>query len=381
MSGAEYRLRVTRTRQVVALAIALVVWLTAAPAARASFPGSDGLLLFMSDGDLFLVRADGTGLRPLTSGTFLDEHPSWSADGKLIAFVRDGVIHTMWADGTHIRSTGVVGFSPRWYPDRTRIAFWNIEGVWTMRPSGRGRRLIFETRFGPGFEQAYRHPVYSVDGNLAVSFSEFTTDSSFVDILVESPPPLNLCEFDPERADWSPDGRMLAVTGFDGTICLTDGRTATVLPDVFSFQVAWSPEGDRLALRGGEIIDLEGNVLGQLPLLPIQVLDWQPRCTATGTPGDDVLSGTDGDDVICGLGGDDSLFGLEGSDVVYGGSGDDYLNGGPGDDLLYGGFQADRLFGRGGDDFVSAGPGPDVRCNGGSGTDRAEGCELTARIP
>ena len=363
-----------------ALGLIVIALLSTAPAARASFPGSDGLIVFMSDGDLFLVRPDGTGLRPLTSGPFLDEHPSWSADGKLIAFVRNGVIHTMWADGTHIRDTGAVGQGPRWYPDRTRIVFWNIEGIWTMRPNGRGRRLILETRVGPDFQHMYRHPTWSVDGNLAVSFAEFTTDSSFVDIIVGSPPS-NACEFDPERAEWSPDGRMLAVTGFDGTICLTDGETARVLPDVFAFQLAWSPEGDRLALRGGEVIDLDGNILATLSLPPIQVLDWQPRCTVTGTPGDDVLTGTPADDVICGLGGDDRLAGLEGSDVMYGGSGDDYLNGGPGDDLLYGGFQADRLFGRGGDDFVSAGPGPDVRCNGGSGTDRAEGCEVVARIP
>ena len=370
----------SRARLVVALGLILITVLVTAPAARASFPGSDGLIVFMSDGDLFVVRADGTGLRPLTSGPFLDEHPSWSADGKLIAFVRDGVINTMWADGTHIRNTGVAGQNPRWYPDRTRIAFWDLGGVWTMRPNGRGLRLLYETRFGPGFQQSYRLPTYSVDGNLAVKYSEFDADSAFADIIVASPPPSSLCESEPDRAEWSPDGRMLAVTGLDGTICLTDGTTMEVLPDVFAFQLAWSPEGDRLALRGGEVIDLDGNILATLPF-PIQVLDWQPRCTVTGTPGDDVLTGTGADDVICGLGGDDRLVGLEGSDVVYGGSGDDYLNGGPGDDLLYGGFEADRLFGRGGDDFVSAGPGPDIRCNGGSGTDRAEGCEVVARIP
>ncbi len=367
-------------RAVAGVSLILIAVLVTAPEARASFPGSDGLIVFMSGGDLFVVRDNGTALRPLTSGSFLDEHPSWSADGKRIAFVRDGVINTMWADGTHIRNTGVVGNGPRWYPDRTRIVFWNLDGIWTMRPNGQGRRLILETRVGPDFQHMYRHPTWSVDGNLAVSFAEFTTDSSFVDIVVESPPS-NACEFDPERAEWSPDGRMLAVTGFDGTICLTDGNTMRVLPDVSAFQLAWSPTGDRLALRGGEIIDLDGNIVGQLPPLPIQVLDWQPRCTVMGTPGDDVLAGTEADDVICGLGGDDEIFGLDGSDVAYGGSGDDYLNGGPGSDLLYGGFGADRLFGMGGEDFVSAGPGQDIRCNGGSGTDRGEGCELAARIP
>src|SRR5688572_30833430 len=250
-----------RARPVVALGLILIALLATAPAARASFPGSDGLIVFMSDGDLFLVRADGTGLRPLTSGPFLDEHPSWSADGERIAFVRDGVINTMWADGTHIRNTGVVGQGPRWYPDRTRIAFWNVGGVWTIRPNGRGLRLLYETRFGPGFEHSYRHPIYSVDGNLAVKFSGWDGDIAFADFIVASPPPSNICEFEePDRVEWSPDGRMLAVTAMSGgTICLTDGTTMRVLPDVSAFQLAWSPEGDRLALRGGEVIDLDGN--------------------------------------------------------------------------------------------------------------------------
>ena len=353
-----------------------------APETSASFPGNDGLIIYSAEGDLWVVRADGTGRRQLTSGSADDGYVSWSADGKRIVFRRDGWIHTMKANGRRIRNTGVEGTDPRWYPDGTRIVFWDQFGVWTMRPNGTGRRLIFENSFAENFAHVFRTPSYSVEGYLAVSEFEHELEGSFEDILVEAPPPLNDCGFPPDRAEWSPDGQMLAIIGFAGQLCLTDGITGPIFPPAGAFDVAWSPEGDRLALGHGQIVDLEGKVLvDDLFSSRIQDISWQPRCTVEGTAGDDVLTGTEGDDVICGLGGDDTLFGLGGADVVYGGSGNDYLEGGPGADLLYGGFNADRLFGRGGADFVSAGPGSDVRCNGGSGIDRSEGCEVSARIP
>ena len=48
------------------LAISTALVLANPPGADASFPGDDGLILF-SDGDLWVVRPDGSGLRPITS--------------------------------------------------------------------------------------------------------------------------------------------------------------------------------------------------------------------------------------------------------------------------------------------------------------------------
>jgi hypothetical protein len=365
------------------LAMSAALLLPNLPSAHASFPGNDGLIIYSDEGDLWVVNADGTGRKQLTSGPTDDGMVSWSADGKKVVFRRDGRIATMKANGRKIRDTGVEGNDPRWYPDGTRIVFWDGFGVWTMRPNGTGLRLLYESFFAENFAHVFRNPSYSVDGYLAVSEFEHELEGSFEDIVVESPPPSNDCGISPDKAEWSPDGRKLAILGFGGLICLTDGITGgTLFLDVFAFDLSWSPSGDRVVLGDGRLADLEGNVIGE-DLFDIlgQDVEWQPRCTVEGTPGDDVLTGTDGDDVICGLGGDDTLSGLGGADVLYGGSGDDYLDAGPGPDLIYGGFNADRLFGGGGDDFVNAGPGADIRCNGGSGTDRAEGCEVSAEIP
>jgi len=49
--------------------------------------------------DIFTVRADGSGLRKVTDG----EAPAWFPDGSRIAFVREGELFTMAADGSDVQ--------------------------------------------------------------------------------------------------------------------------------------------------------------------------------------------------------------------------------------------------------------------------------------
>jgi hypothetical protein len=85
----------------------------------------------------------------------------------------------------------------------------------------------------------------------------------------------------------------------------------------------------------------------------------RPRCTITGTDGDDVLVGTPRGDVICGRGGDDRVHGGGGGDVVDGGAGNDVLRGGAGNDRLLGRAGHDRLMGGSGRDTLFGGAGRD----------------------
>jgi Tol biopolymer transport system component len=81
--------------------------------------------------DLFLVRSDGTGLRKLTDDPHRDRGPSWSPDGKRIAFYsnRDGGKYEIWVinpDGsglTQLTRTSGRGWFPWWSPDGKQIAY------------------------------------------------------------------------------------------------------------------------------------------------------------------------------------------------------------------------------------------------------------------
>lgn len=80
---------------------------------------------------IHLVRPDGRGDRRLTTGRF-DRSPSWSPDGKYVVFTRptknqystDGLLYIIRRDGTGLRLlTSQVGAYPLWSPDGRQIAF------------------------------------------------------------------------------------------------------------------------------------------------------------------------------------------------------------------------------------------------------------------
>src|SRR5919106_3755803 len=50
--------------------------------------------------DIYVMNADGTGTRQLTSGKQNDSHPTWSPDGTRLAFERDADIYLLNADGS-----------------------------------------------------------------------------------------------------------------------------------------------------------------------------------------------------------------------------------------------------------------------------------------
>jgi Tol biopolymer transport system component len=115
--------------------------------------------------DIFVMNADGTGVRRLTSSPADDGWPAWSADGSMIAFssIRDdcrfddrqgckdtgdiGEFHTLYvmnADGSEERRvTEVFGQFSVWSPDGRYIAFSPAPGgIYVMRPDGSDLTLI-----------------------------------------------------------------------------------------------------------------------------------------------------------------------------------------------------------------------------------------------
>ena len=176
-------------------------------------------------GDIWLVNADGSGLRRLTDDPELDDSPAWSPDGRRIVFrsyrsMRAGELWTLdvesgaLANLTPAQGSAVIDHRrPAWSPDGARIAFATNEGgdwgIWTMRADGSDRRQL-----------------------------------------------TNTIDLDAEPA-WSPDGRSIAfrrssaAEGSDIMIIPADGGAAVRLAMVGEQRTpAWHPDGIRIAFAG-----------------------------------------------------------------------------------------------------------------------------------
>jgi Tol biopolymer transport system component len=79
------------------------------------------------EGDLYVCRPDGTGLRQLTSDDATDRVPRWSPDGEWVAFFseRGGKLQ-IWkirgADGSGLQQMTESGSIAAWAPDSRRLA-------------------------------------------------------------------------------------------------------------------------------------------------------------------------------------------------------------------------------------------------------------------
>jgi dipeptidyl aminopeptidase/acylaminoacyl peptidase len=114
-------------------------------------PTHRGRILFTrhanQEGHTLSVNPDGTDLHELSDGAF-DVEPAWSPEGDRIAFARDALIYVMNADGTGLRKlTDGPDTKPSWSPDGTRIAFvrQNPFALMVMKADGTGLTVVLLT--------------------------------------------------------------------------------------------------------------------------------------------------------------------------------------------------------------------------------------------
>jgi Tol biopolymer transport system component len=177
--------------------------------------------------DLFIARADGSGLRQLTNDAALDRAPAWSPDGKRIAFQtnRSGAWDA-WSinpDGSGLvqLSKGIVGHRPKWAPDGSQMvaSHVNINQVVLFDPRKPWENQTPEIL--PSFDDGVSWIVdsWSPDGRLLAGSSArggigvYALLSKTYQRLTDAGPGLPL---------WLADGRRLLFTSAEGAIVLID---------------------------------------------------------------------------------------------------------------------------------------------------------------
>ena len=144
----------------VSCTIVLAVFTVAfATAAKATSDRLSGQFAYAThSGDIWVVKADGSSKRQLThSGGGFDFKPTWSPDGKEIAFATtrgkpplagDTSIFVINVDGTHARQLTLPsrfrfgGSEPAWAPDGKWIAFASAHGLALISPMSGQVKLL-----------------------------------------------------------------------------------------------------------------------------------------------------------------------------------------------------------------------------------------------
>ena len=268
--------------------------------------GGGTFVFSRTDGDIWAMHADGTGLTQLTTDPAADRHPHWSPDGSQIAFASNRTgnfeIWLMNADGsnqhqlTHDAPSNAR--DPSWTSNGLQIVYdINFDVINIINVDGNDERQL---RIHAATPDVSADDIIGFADQVEGDFGLYTMNLLGTNLALISNPAGN-GTLDPA---WSATGDRLAfvcsLAGLTNELCSVrrDGSGLTSLdasPDRVDFSPAWSPNGKKVAFVGCVnffttpdceiyVVKADGTHLIQLTSFGVRggvhQLDWKPGVDA-----------------------------------------------------------------------------------------------------
>lgn len=294
-------LKLTRTIGLLLCALSLTV-----PAmASAAFPGKNGQIAYARTYkhglEIFSANPRTGKSERLTSEAILDGdtmaagHPSFGPDGKRIVFTnavqtkriggRRNDVYVMRADGSHVKrltSTEVGESLPAFSADGSKVAYSLANKTYLVNANGKGGRTELTAELPNGGIGA----TFSPDGTKVAVASSEGGDSDIFVMNADGTDPVNVTAGSPDAEyspDFSPDGTRLAFISdrddaygdlFTMAVDGSDVVSVAANDGVETAAPAYSPDGKQIAYETREnsrgaigvfVIDADGGTPTKLP--------------------------------------------------------------------------------------------------------------------
>jgi TolB protein len=198
---------------------------------------------------IFVMNADGTGTRRVTSSQHSDDHPSWSPNGRWIVFAREGALYRVRATGgaaTRVGSGFGAAANPAYSPDGRLIAYdyrrpgYSIHEIYVMNADGTGVRKITDRR------EVSSLPAWSPDGKTLAFQSTVVGGKNEIYTVPAAggtPRRMTTSDIDAIQPAWTPDGTGITFSRDGALVTIADGKETKLTSGKNNDSApAWRPE-------------------------------------------------------------------------------------------------------------------------------------------